>query len=379
MGGHLRGFVTCMVISSAVALTAGLVAATAQGTAAAAAPGNSSVSRPVTRIAHAAAAAAIPPNCVTAGATCVPDGKYTLSYSVTGTGCSWTANIDWGDEKTSIISYGDEGFSEEHAYAKSGLYDLSVTGSGTSPDPNTTCTFVSSSTQIEVPLDHFVLEMQSWIPQRAVVDPVHPVTYRLATSDMYRDCGRIPNVTSESSTFAGDGHVGYDGSVRVREDVSFDWNLQQVSNVDAAPLTNGVTTRIWVITTRNSKTPIICKHAVADHGSGSAAGSGNIIGMVYRSADPQILNSPPIHNTVTATVSNSDISLDFGVTAFPSQGFAIYENGAILDREVFVNPSCEPVLGPEGFFTLLRGLTTHESFRFTVATDAPSGDIVASC
>jgi hypothetical protein len=91
--------------------------------------------------------------CVTPGAICAPHGEFSLTYTVTGSGdCSWTANIVWGDGTTDAVSYGSAGFTEEHKYVQPGLYDVSVTGSGTSADPATTCTFVPDNAEVEVPL-----------------------------------------------------------------------------------------------------------------------------------------------------------------------------------------------------------------------------------
>lgn len=128
-------------ISSAAASPAGATATSAP----AVVPGSQSAGK--------AAVHADGSGCVTPGTICAPGGKFTLSYTVTGSGnCSWTASITWGDGTTGTVNYGSAGFTAEHTYTSLGLFDLSVTGSGTSPDPGTTCTFVPFSAVIEVPM-----------------------------------------------------------------------------------------------------------------------------------------------------------------------------------------------------------------------------------
>jgi hypothetical protein len=230
-----------------------------------------------------------------------------------------------------------------------------------------------------VPLDHFVVEARSWIPQFAVVDPYHPLPVPGETGDAVKECGRIPDMISESSVFLGDNHVGYDGSDRVSGSIAFDWNLQEVSNVHVVGFSPGVTTRKWVFKTGHGRGVVDCSHSITDTVAGSGSGSGNRVTMNYRSANGLVNVAPAIVASVTATISNSAVALHLDTTDFPSQGFAVYENGSTLQREVVVNPVCRPVLGPAGFLTLLFGLNKHDTFNVTVATNVTSGDIVASC
>lgn len=143
------------LIIAAVAVTLPLTALTVGAgspSAAASVPGGSATSD----AAPSPAKAALPADtaqCTIAGAICAPGGEYTLTYTVTGSGdCAWTASILWGDGETGTVNYGSAGFSQEHTYADPGVYNLSVTGSGTSADPGTTCTFYPFDAEIEVPL-----------------------------------------------------------------------------------------------------------------------------------------------------------------------------------------------------------------------------------
>jgi hypothetical protein len=148
---HLRRRLIIAAVAVALPLTAVTVGA-GSPSAAAAPPGGSASAAAVPGLGKAAVPANTVP-CTTAGAICAPGGEYTLTYTVTGTGdCSWTASIAWGDGTAGTVSFGSAGFTEEHTYADPGDYDLSVTGSGISADPDTTCTFYPYDAEIEVPL-----------------------------------------------------------------------------------------------------------------------------------------------------------------------------------------------------------------------------------
>jgi hypothetical protein len=148
---HLRRRLIVVAVAVALPLTAITVGAGSPSAAASVTGGSASAA-----VAPALGKAAVPAGsspCTTAGAICAPGGQYTLTYTVTGTGdCSWTASIVWGDGTTDTVNFGSAGFTEEHTYADPGDYDLSVTGSGTSADPSTTCTFYPYDAEIEVPL-----------------------------------------------------------------------------------------------------------------------------------------------------------------------------------------------------------------------------------
>jgi hypothetical protein len=155
---HLRRSLIIATVAVALPLTAVSVgvgspsAAASVAGAAAPATGPSATSAPATGPAKAVVPANAAP-CTNTNAVCAQGGEYTLTYIVTGTGdCSWTANIVWGDGTTDTVDYGSAGFTEEHTYAQPGLYNVSVTGSGESTDPDTTCTFFPDNVEVQVPL-----------------------------------------------------------------------------------------------------------------------------------------------------------------------------------------------------------------------------------
>ena len=74
---------------------------------------------------------------------CIPDGIFTISFSVTGdpSACNFTANIQWGDGITQTVSYMVDGFSVSHTYDAAGIYTVQITGFGNPTRDDVTCTF----------------------------------------------------------------------------------------------------------------------------------------------------------------------------------------------------------------------------------------------
>ncbi|ROO91042.1 hypothetical protein EDD29_8785 [Actinocorallia herbida] len=318
--------------------------------------------------------------CTAPGAICLQDRTFAITYTVSGTGCAWTSRVDWGDGTTENVSYGSEGFTRSHEYAKAGVYQVSVTGSGTPTSPSVpSCTFNPYTAQVEAPKDHFLLEMKSWIPTDKVVDPYHVVPYSISTRDLVDDCGKFPDLVKQESYFQGDAHIGYEGSHRVTGGVEFDWDGQAVTNVRPVGPAGGVTTRHWLITRRGNPTPQHCQRSEADTATGSASGSGTNVTLSYRAADPLIFPAPSINNTVSATIGDDNVSLNFRVTEYPNQGFTLTRNGTRLDRRVYVNAACRPSTGPQGFVTLTAGLLQFRRVVVNIPTDTPTPETIAPC
>jgi hypothetical protein len=96
-------------------------------------------------------ASAQDPGCTGAG-ICLPDGLLTITFSKTGDpSCRFDATVDWGDgTRTNVPNF--QNLQEvSHTYSP-GVYSVSITGSGSSPDPNVSCTFTPSDLIVEIPI-----------------------------------------------------------------------------------------------------------------------------------------------------------------------------------------------------------------------------------
>jgi hypothetical protein len=92
------------------------------------------------------------PGCTGAG-ICLSDGVLVITFSKTGDpSCRFDASIDWGDgsARTNVPNF-QNGQQVTHTYSP-GVYTASITGSGSSPDPDVACTFTPSTLTIEVPI-----------------------------------------------------------------------------------------------------------------------------------------------------------------------------------------------------------------------------------
>jgi len=84
---------------------------------------------------------------------CLPDGVLVLTFTKTGDpSCQFNASVNWGDGSptTRLTNFAD-GQTVQHTYPP-GMWTVSVTGSGSSPNPGVTCTFTPTSVPVEVPL-----------------------------------------------------------------------------------------------------------------------------------------------------------------------------------------------------------------------------------
>lgn len=90
--------------------------------------------------------------CFDSTATCIPDGNYSIEYTVSGPGCEWTMVIDWGDKIKEKKIYYYPGITVPHRYNTWGVYSGDASGGGEPTDPNvSSCTFIPSTWKVEVP------------------------------------------------------------------------------------------------------------------------------------------------------------------------------------------------------------------------------------
>jgi hypothetical protein len=93
----------------------------------------------------------------------------------------------------------------------------------------------STSTLTLTPLvHHYEVQLQGWIAQAHVVDPLTPVPLPYAAVMLTGGCVSFADAvrfaTVVTSTFHGDGHAGYDGTHRGLEVASFDWDCDRITN-----------------------------------------------------------------------------------------------------------------------------------------------------
>jgi hypothetical protein len=87
------------------------------------------------------------PGC-TGQANICTDGQIEVSFSGSND-CAWKATIDWGDGIVDNLQP-KNGDVFRHIYASEGFYTVNITGSGSSTDPDTTCTFHPTTFTVEV-------------------------------------------------------------------------------------------------------------------------------------------------------------------------------------------------------------------------------------
>jgi hypothetical protein len=85
------------------------------------------------------------------GYICSPSGQVSFSATESGdTSCSWNATVSWGDGTSTPYQY-ESGATFTHSYTEANVYTVQITGSGSSPNENTTCTFHPATFIVEVP------------------------------------------------------------------------------------------------------------------------------------------------------------------------------------------------------------------------------------
>jgi hypothetical protein len=398
---------------TAVSVSSGSPSAAASVTGAAApGPGASATSAAVPRPAKAAVPAD-DASCVTPGAICAPGGEFSVTYTVTGTGdCSWTASIVWGDGKTDTVDYGSAGFTADHQYAKSGVYDVSVTGSGESTDPDTTCTFYPLNEEVEVPVDHFVINLKLWIPQQGVLDPADPtaeVPYAvwrgLVGLELEPDlsnpnpavgpfeagstCQDPATFSSEAETTVGsfldgDGYTGYnDGtSYRAAATVSFDWNLSTVSNIVSTP-SAALSHRTIVEETHTTHGTVTrqCHEyhlgtaavsATAQGPSGVSINMNGVVGFLTKLA--KATGAYPSNTWKILVNPDGSLSISYAASDFPSTGVQVLINGQVEGTDIVNDASCYTAADTLGPFAVAEFITLfHTMTKGSLPVITPDG------
>src|SRR3954451_23356203 len=84
---------------------------------------------------------------------CQPDGHLVLTLAKYGEGCTFDADVSWGDRtKPTHLSNFSDGQKVDHQYKLHGIFTVKVTGSGTPTQEGATCTFTPSTFTVEVPI-----------------------------------------------------------------------------------------------------------------------------------------------------------------------------------------------------------------------------------
>ncbi|BCJ67605.1 hypothetical protein [Polymorphospora rubra] len=223
-------------------------------------------------------------------------------------------------------------------------------------------------------LDRYEIELKSWIPQFAVVDPFHiePLELTIAggvwtdlgSIDVPEDCRpkwRNARIRLESF-FYGDNHVGYgaDGDARITTTFEFFWDgtgmtRPRLSDDPAHSI------RLWTFTNLDTGVIRNCRQygneTVPDPADYSI--DGNTFTLAHRHATDLVLGAPPLEATLVGTFTDTDLLISTEVTAFPSHAYRVTRNGTRRATNVFVNASCVETMGPVGAVNLATGLITY--------------------
>ena len=96
--------------------------------------------------------AATAADCVDPSYICRPNRTFAITFSSSGSACTWTDKIAWGDGKMQTVSQpGGVSKTVKHTYALPGFYTVQVSWTGVSSDPNITCTPGGTQYKVEVP------------------------------------------------------------------------------------------------------------------------------------------------------------------------------------------------------------------------------------
>ncbi len=236
--------------------------------------------------------------------------------------------------------------------------------------------------------NHYDVQMEGWIPQRRVVDPVYPIAQHFipgvpnpyAADVLANDppeclSGASLDLADKyyrvTSFYSGDGHDSYgSGTYRVAKEVSFDSDGTNIFNfVPSTALPPvGMSQRTHTIDDVTDHSTSTCTDtATGRDNAGPPASTGNSFTMGYQTANPLAppLLTPSIKGTITGSVDAAgDLGLTFTHTLFPSHGLRVTINGAVALRGVVNDVSClsQPeVLGIGGAARLLYGLNTLDS------------------
>jgi hypothetical protein len=225
---------------------------------------------------------------------------------------------------------------------------------------------------------HYSIEIRAWIPHARVVDPEEPMRlsdWADSVADLVPNVG-LANLNYEfESHYRGDGHTGYDGSVRVFARVDFDWDGTSISGLSITGDT-GYTHRDWTasleVETLFGMGPDITLASTSGSDSRKAApgatgsGRGTSFNIAFASANPLVMTvAPAINSSLTGTISASGaLDLSFDTDMFPSHGLQVIRDGAVIHKEVIRDASGVPgegVLGAALIGALLSAQVNEDS------------------
>ncbi|GAA0730584.1 hypothetical protein Drose_27140 [Dactylosporangium roseum] len=237
--------------------------------------------------------------------------------------------------------------------------------------------------------ERYRIELRAWIPQEAVVDPIHPVPLPLQANslDSRSACGYVGGPLVQSSTFSGDDHVGYDGSTagtvkpfRGQISTEFIWDGTSISGFTAGTGEYGTSHRVFRLT-KDGDTSTCEAVQTADRAASTRQLNPATVRLTLSTAMPMIALSPTIDSDLLVGFSNArKLTVYAHTDMFPSHGFRIYKNDAIIYTRVTRNVSCVPVLGWPGFWSLVSGLNwMGNNVTVTIDTAAPPATIMPAC
>ena len=116
-------------------------------------------------------------DCTGAG-FCLPGGVLVDTETVTGTGCSFSGTIDWGDGTSQSLGTWTATMQVTHQYTSPGLYTVTTSVQGTPLQDGTTCTVSDAPYVVEVPAP---IDVQ--VSARATENPQPSATERSFTFD----------------------------------------------------------------------------------------------------------------------------------------------------------------------------------------------------
>ena len=234
--------------------------------------------------------------------------------------------------------------------------------------------------------DNYMIELKSWIPHSKVVDPVHPKAHPGPTVDScFSGKYDFDPRSTQTSTFRGDKHRGFNGTYRADIFVNFDWDGTDITNVQWIEGGSvGTTWRDWTFKKKKWDRARKCSQS----GEGSAGGrvyddmGEDQVWLALEQADPLIIGAPPLDALLIAKFDTpSNLNLQMHSDAFPNYGYRIAKNGDLLFTHVARETSCWPVLGLRGATYLTIGLNVPgDTVNQSVATNSTSPrSIIAPC
>jgi len=233
---------------------------------------------------------------------------------------------------------------------------------------------------------HYEVELKAWIPHAKVVDPEEPVRASdwLDTISSVASALSPPGLRAQlkyeyHSFYRGDGHSGYGGGYRVLSKASFDWDGHTISAFRQTGLYGAshrdYNYRAWldlsvgvgsfskslgsldVASGSNTETD------TASAATSGASASGNSFTLGMASANPLVMTwAPDIDSQLTGHVDAAgNVAVDYHTDLFPSHGFQVKKDGAVVKSQIVNDASGVNGLGPLGAIEIGRRLTSFSN------------------